>query len=154
MSADFDFFRRIPYEQYLQKRDDIDSRIKLSDLENGMIVDAFSANRHLGREGAAVSFIAELRLDDSTVPHMGAIGLNLVIYSHTTLQPIRGAEFPIKAYVETHDNEPEPISWQMSGRFPLRTARYGVIQAGFFSYWADSFIAELETDTTPPQIEN
>lgn len=80
MSADFDFFQRIPYEQYLQKRDDIDSRIKLSDLAS--------------------------------------------------------------------------ISWQMSGRFPLRTARYGVIQAGFFSYWADSFIAELETDTVPPQIEN
>ena len=153
MSADYEYFQRIPFEEYVEKRDDINKHIKLSDLEHGMIVDAYSINRHLIRDGSAVKFIAELQLNDTLEPSMGAVSLNLLIYSHTSLKPIEGAQYPTKATVVPQEDENGPLLWQMTGQFPLRTARYGVIQAGFFNYWADSLISELEIKPFPPQIE-
>lgn len=154
MSADFDYFQRIPYETYVQKRDNTDGRIKLDDLEHGMIVDAYSVNRHLGREDAAVTFMAELRLNDRVTSHLGAVSLTLAIYSHRTLQPILDAEFPVKAYLAAPEDDNAPLLWQMTGRFPLRTARYGIIQTGFFSYWADSILSDLNQPPESPQKEN
>lgn len=147
MSEDIHFFHRIPYETYAHKHDNPASNLSLNDLENGMVVEALSTNRYLKREGAAVSFTAELELNTPISSKLGSIGMNLLIRSHSTLEPIPGSKYPVEVFPQ--GGEHAPLLWRMRGQFPLRTARYGVIEAGFFTYWADSLIDEITSGDRP-----
>lgn len=148
MSAERKNFRIIPNDEYLKLEENPDTRIKMDELEPGMLVEVYGTGPEFRRNGYALNFTSQVEITDlSQKSSVGHIGIKLLVIS-ADLTPMPQFRYPAFAKPEL-PHAGAPLIWTFPRETPMRFPNRGNILHGFFSSWADSDASQLnETDVS------
>lgn len=147
MNGDREHFRNIPLSEYHRRRDDIHNRITMAELEEGLVVEAYSTNRMLENRNLAVNFTVQLEyVNRSNEATFGYVTLKLVVYSGGLLRPLPDVYRMARAYPdpELRRRPSTPLEWDLTNDRPIYTPQHRQIQRGFFSTWTDNDLSDLD----------
>lgn len=147
MNGDREHFRDIPLSEYHRKLNDIHSRITMAELEDGLVVEAYSTNVMLERRDLAVNFTVQLEsVNRSNQEVFGFVTLKLLVYSGGLLQPLNGVFRTAQARPDTtlRQRPAAPVEWDLTNDRPLHTPYHRQLRRGFFSAWTDNDLADLD----------
>lgn len=149
MNQESSAFRIISLNEYRKKHDTGEQRVTVSEVEEGLTVEAYSTNSLLKEHDLAISFTAYVNysepLEDAIINLKRAqfkvfSGSSLTFNKADSHYALISPESGIEGVVE-------PAHWSLTDARPLRPLAQVAIAQGFFSHWVDDDISKVDATT-------